>query len=462
MPSLANFKRNVSPIVSSLIGCFSRMQVAVIPTAYLLSIASPAAAPTELSDSVSIGVLDPIVIPLEAPPSILVPNPELGLLHHASMSGQLIHTAKQGVRGLFETRAVRTPKGDLLLMFPEGNHYAAGAGKVNDMIAYRSNDNGKTWNGPNIAFPINYSQHGFIPLIPSGSQRIYAFGTQPIPSQYSREKGKFENTPIGFRYSDDDGYTWSDVTLIQPVNDPGFLGMSVTRMTETAKGTWLLGSHAADWSKQPLETQQYILRSEDQGTSWTLLPEKRPKGWFAPDFKRMDEGRPIWISGTDILFMARTPTGKLWTAQSVDDGRTWTQPKPSELVHPDAPPMVFKLSDRKTLITLIHNRHIGTQYTGLSGTMDGMKDRSEIWVSLSKDGGQQWSEPRFLFANATKPNPEKNGWFNHQVSYLDAVIDQGVIHIFCPHLWKHALHLTIPERELSTLPTAQQLRKLTN
>ena len=32
------------------------------------------------------------------------------------------------------------------------------------------------------------------------------------------------------------------------VNDPGFRGMSVMRMTETDAGTWLLGSHAADWS----------------------------------------------------------------------------------------------------------------------------------------------------------------------------------------------------------------------
>ena len=40
------------------------------------------------------------------------------------------------------------------MMFPEGNHYAAGSGKVNDMIAYRSSDNGKSWKGPTIAFDI--------------------------------------------------------------------------------------------------------------------------------------------------------------------------------------------------------------------------------------------------------------------------------------------------------------------
>ena len=101
-----------------------------------------------------------------------------------------------------------------------------------------------------------------------------------FPSEYSRENGKHENTPIGFRWSDDDGETWSEAKLIRPINDPEFRGMSVTRMCETDSGAWLLGSHAADWSKKPLETQQYILRSEDQGQTWTLLPAKPDLAWM--------------------------------------------------------------------------------------------------------------------------------------------------------------------------------------
>lgn len=412
-----------------------------------------------LVKAVTLGVEKPLTVDLASPPKDLVADAELGVLRHRSLTGQVIHRARAGLRGLFETRAVRTPKGDLLLMFPEGNHYAAGAGKVNDLIAYRSKDNGKTWEGPTVAFDIGYSQHGLVPLIPRGTKRIYAFGTQPIPSEYSREKGKHENTPIGFRWSDDDGHTWSDLTVIRPKNDPDFLGMSVTRMCETDRGAWIIGSHAADWSKKPLTTRQYLMRSEDQGKTWSLLPDKRSGGWFAPEFDRMDEGRPINLGNGEVYFMARTPTGQIWTARSLDDGKSWTDPKPSKLVHPDAPPMVFHLSDRKTLITFFHNRHIGTQYVGLTGTMDGMKDRSEVWIALSKDGGRSWSEPQFLFANATVSNPEKNGWFNHNCSYLDAVIDDGTVHLFCPHLWNRAVYMTIPEAALAGLPTAAQLKR---
>ena len=385
---------------------------------------------------------------------------DLGLLIHKNITGQVIHKNYEGdthlVGGLYETRATITPKGDYLLMFPNGGHYGGagrnGLGKVNDMVAYRSSDKGKTWEGPTIAFDIDYNQHGFIPLIPKGQERIYAFGTQPIPELYEVEDGLHENTPIGYRYSDDDGYTWSEVRIIRPVNDPDFRGMSVMRMTETDQGTWILGSHEGDWSYRPLVTRQYLLRSEDQGKTWEVLPGKRHGGWYAPGFNRMDEGRPINLGDGEVYFMARTTEGHLWHARSMDDGKTWSDPKPSPLVHPDAPPMLFKLSDGKTLIALHHNR-----FSPKEGGFN-FKDRSEIWFSLSEDGGRTWSEPRFLFANALAETLN-NAFRNYQCSYIDMINDNGKIHLFVPHRWQRAMHLTFDEKDLKTFPTKNEIIK---
>ena len=95
-----------------------------------------------------------------------------------------------------------------------------------------------------------------------------------------------KTTPIGYRYSDDDGRIWSEVRIIRPKNDPDFRGMSVMRMTETDSGTWLLGSHEADWSYIPIMTRQYLLRSEDQGRTWNCcqgnaMAVGMPKGSIA-------------------------------------------------------------------------------------------------------------------------------------------------------------------------------------
>jgi hypothetical protein len=170
----------------------------------------------------------------------------------------------------------------------------------------------------------------------------------------------------------------------------------------------------------------------------------------------MDEGRPINLGNGEIYMMLRTCEGHLWATRSQDDGKTWANPEPTPLVHPDAPPMLFHLSDQKTLAAFHHNRHAQTQYEGLSSQMEGQKDRSEIWVSLSEDGGRTWDEPRFIFANALVPNLE-NSWRNYQCSYMDMFVDDDTINLFLPHRWQRALHLQIREGDLGILPTKSVL-----
>ena len=79
---------------------------------------STAQVEVQLVEELSIGVKKPLKVRLAKPPRGFVADTELGLLRHRVLKGQVLHTAKQGLRGLFETRGVRTPKGDLLMMFP--------------------------------------------------------------------------------------------------------------------------------------------------------------------------------------------------------------------------------------------------------------------------------------------------------------------------------------------------------
>jgi len=382
---------------------------------------------------------------------------DIGLACHESISGTVVYRA---AKEMYEVRATITPNGDYLTMFPAGSHYGASETKRNTMTALRSSDKGKTWSDPYIAFHIDYNQHGFIPLIPKGSKRIYSFGTQPVWGLYTRDRGLAENAPIGYLYSDDDGYTWTGPVLIEPANDPGYTGMSVMRMCETGKGTWLLGTHEGYHMENPVHTNLYILRSENQGKTWELLPGKRKGGWHVMPFHRMDEGRPIQV-GDKILFICRTPEGHLWARWSEDDGKTWTEARPTSLVHPDAPPMITHLSDGKTLVCLHHNRFHDKDYTGLrwdKGTENpAMADRSEIWAAFSKDCGETWSEPVFLYCNAVKRDESLSPFYNHACSYNDIFVDGDTLNIFLSHLWRQAVHLQIKERDLFKLPNRSEI-----
>ncbi len=398
------------------------------------------------------------------PPRGFRVDERVGLLLHESIRGSLLYRNPHG--GLYETRAALTAGGDLLLMFPDGlantrrggpnGHYGSTTEKVNRMLALRSGDRGATWSAPFVPFDQAFNQHGFVPLQPKGTASLYCFGTQPALDRFNG----VENAAIGWRRSDDDGRTWSDVRFIEPVDDPGFQGMSVQRMTETSRGTWLIGAHTGTkWFKRDdgthsTRTRQYLLRSEDRGTTWTVSPKPRPDGWFVPASDRMDEMRPIALAGDEVYAQARTTTGRVWHARSLDDGRTWSEPEPSPLVHPDAPPMLFLLEDGKTLAAFHHNSHTGDHFNSSA-----MSDRGQLWVALSQDGGRTWNEPRLLLANALAPDPAANGnaWFDHQCSYVDVIAAHGDLHIFMPHRWQRALHLRLRAADLARLPTAREL-----
>ncbi len=393
-------------------------------------------------------------VPLDRLPAELALREDINLVTASPVTGKVLYRAD---KVMYETRFTKTPGGDYLLMFPDGGHYGGSAVKTNDMIALRSKDGGETWSEPRVAFDLDYNQHGFIPLIPKGSKRLYCFGTQPQWGSYSREHGLQENAPIGYRYSDDDGYTFSETRIIRPTNDPGFLGMSVMRMCETDAGTWILGAHEGDWSYKPLMTRQYVLRSQDQGATWELLPGRRHGGWCVPSHNRMDEGRPINLGGGRVLMLIRTPEGRLWKTRSADDGQTWDTPSPTTLVHPDAPPMLTHLSDGKTLAAFHHNRFHDKDYSGLSAAKpEVMQDRSEMWVSLSTDEGETWSAPRFVFcmaALADQPHP----FVNYQCSYMDVFPDNGYLHMVVPQRWRQATYLRMKESDLAALPLEAEL-----
>ena len=412
--------------------------------------------------------------PLNELPRTLKLLRQVGLVVSAPIKGHVLYECERAGHienrqpavhnvGIWDMGATITPAGDYLVMFPEGGHYCCSEGKkVNRMTALRSKDKGRTWSEPFRPYEIDYNEHGFIPLIPAGTKRLYSFGTQPVWSDYDfTNRSRIEDAPIGFRWSDDDGRTWSLVQLIRPRNDPIFQAMSRTSMCETAAGVWLLGADEADWSQKPLVNRHYILRSEDRGATWDVLPGPRPQGWQCPGFGRMGETRLIHIAREEVLALSRTPEGHLWQHRSFDGGRTWTPLEATSLVHPDAPAMVYYLSDRKTLLALHHNRASAARLplaerAHLSADHPCMADRAQIWLSVSRDAGHTWEPPRFAFCNALAP-VEVSPFLNHQCSYTDVLVDAGVVHFCVPHRWRRALHLQLPEADLGRLPTAADL-----
>ena len=102
--------------------------------------------PLPLAETVKIGSVE---ISTKKPPVGLLVRGALGLVTVSALDGQVVHRTTSRI---LETRATVTPGGDYLVMFPEGDHYAKSKGeKMNTMMAYRSSDKGRTWQGPAVA-----------------------------------------------------------------------------------------------------------------------------------------------------------------------------------------------------------------------------------------------------------------------------------------------------------------------
>ncbi len=409
----------------------------------------------QILDQIDVGGLH---IDPAAPPAHFVHHKEIGIMAHETMRMRAIHAWPRPYGFAEPQRAVITPGGDYLLMAAIGKAHQWGlTDKANEIVAYRSKDKGATWSGPTLPWEVPYSQHAFNPLIPKGSRRIYTFGTDYHPDYIVLP----HNGAIPIRYSDDDGYTWSEPRFISPVNDPEYRGVGHMQGCETDAGTWLLGTYFIEVKENGRRRdKQYILRSEDKGKTWTLLPDKRPNGWFLEEFDRMLEGQAINIGQGEVLFMIRTEEGHLWSSRSFDDGKTWSAPKPTTLHHPDSPPMVFHLADRKTLIAFIHNKQ------DLQLTYKDAMSRSELWFSLSRDKGETWDEPRFMMANTTQLDRQAReqlasgqmlGVGAVEICYGDLLVDGPDLHFFFDHRKRQVIQAHFKESDLGKFPTKREL-----
>lgn len=314
------------------------------------------------------------------------------------------------------------------------------------MVALRSADGGRTWSAPVEPWQVPYNQHAWNPLSPRGSSRIYSAAMEAPFEELEQP----HNGPVGLRSSDDGGRTWSGPMRIRPVNDPDYKGVCHMQWCELATGTWLLGTYTIQVSDGQRTDTQYVLRSEDQGQSWELLPGARPHGLNSPGQRRVLEGEVVDLGNGSAAIYTRSQTGRVWVSRSADDGRTWSATAPTELVHPDAPPMIFTLDAPGHLLALTHRAKASDPDWNHR-----FPDRQSLWCQVSHDSGTTWSEPRFLVADVAPYGGLDNAWV--EVGYADVVVDGDELHIFLDYKKAVMLHLRLRLDELSSLPGEQEL-----
>ncbi|MCX7425250.1 MAG: FG-GAP-like repeat-containing protein [Planctomycetia bacterium] len=272
----------------------------------------------------------------------------------------------------------RLDDGRLLLVWsprekegPTG-HYVVGA---------FSDDHARTWSKPITLIQSPQGQNADPSILVSGNRIFVTATTLPASS------GIRVSTTTCTR-SDDNGRTWSPVYTI-PMNRRYTCGKTHHGL-RLKSGTLLLGY---SWdvlcergetltSEGQMHLRAGVMISTDDGQTW------QNGGDTDADYPKTSDGA---VLGTDepaivelddgsVLMLARTGSTHLYEARSTDEGRTWTDVKPSPLLGSNAPAALcrFDVAGRR----------------GILCVWDNAVARYPLCAAASFDGGKTWSEPK--------------------------------------------------------------------
>ncbi|MDA1120781.1 MAG: sialidase family protein [Bacteroidetes bacterium] len=284
---------------------------------------------------------------------------------------------------------------------------------MNNIIATKSYDQGKTWTDPvNVETPGVPQSSWAVPLkVPGG--RIYVFYNFNKYG-FTRLEGVVSG-PFMYRFSDDNGKSWSEKRYEAPIRNTKIerdnytkgeyqFFWSIDKPVVTDNAAYITFSKVLRTSPDQQEfyerSEGFILKSENilsendpAKIKWVTLPEGETGIWN-PEFGIVQaEHNTIVLNNGDLYVVYRTYDGSPAYAISSNGGESFSKPKymkyanGERMGNPRACPKIYKTEDGKYLFWF-HNNFRQKTYYG----------RNPAWLSggIEKEGDIVWSQPEIV------------------------------------------------------------------
>jgi predicted neuraminidase len=223
------------------------------------------------------------------------------------------------------------------------------------------------------------------------SVSLFRLDSGEIALFYLRKNSLTDCRPL-LRISRDEGQTWSEPTVcIEPV---GYYVLNNDRAVQLSSGRIVLPVARHNTPKQNKFDGRGVIScylSDDRGKTWReskTVQQGANLTFQEPGVVELKDGR--------LMMFCRTPHGSQYVAYSEDQGDTWGELTPSNIISPLSPASIERIPETGDLL-LVWNNHenAGPEYRG---------KRTPLNVAVSRDEGRSWEKVKTL-------EDDPNGWY---------------------------------------------------
>jgi sialidase-1 len=318
-------------------------------------------------------------------------EPDLVTRELGGMRGMLIGRASADVAKNGEGSTVRLKDGTLLHAFSRHLRPADTSKYDNPdlwpavIARIESRDGGFTWSEPQVMFRSTTGENAMQPS-------FARMANGELGVSYSRIDSLSAATKV-FRYSADEGKTWSDEILISPTGQ--YWTSAHDRMVVLTTGRMLLTLHHKK-EVRPEHMITQVAYTDDHGRTWKRSAQKVDVADVIPEFRKGRGERyrqGFWEASIaeradgSLLMIGRTYGGWLYATESRDRGETWSKPAPTTLMSSAAPGRMERIPNTDHLL-VVWNRCCLNSADVLLG------QRLTLSSAISEDGGKTWKYQR--------------------------------------------------------------------
>ncbi|PQO26182.1 sialidase [Blastopirellula marina] len=290
-----------------------------------------------------------------------------------------------------EGDVVQLKNGDVLLIY---THFFGGAGDhAKAHLASRiSHDGGATWSKEDkIVVPNEGGLNVMsVSLLRLADDRLALF--------YLRKNAQDDCRPQ-MRISTDEGVTWGEATGMISDQDIGYYILNNDRVVQLPSGRLIapVSQHVGPgMPKRNNAGAMLVYYSDDSGKSWKRsAAAPRPPKRNDRDVMTQEPG-VVLLSNGRLLMWCRTDAGSQFISFSSDEGETWSQLEPSNMISPLSPATIERIPSTGDLL-LIWNDH-----SDIDASLRGK--RTPLRSAISSDNGKTWQHVKTL---EDKPT----GWY---------------------------------------------------